>query len=116
MAATSTLLVSSVNFVTLMRTGGTSKRGETSARPVHEDHDVLGLFSPYEVHLDHPGNGLFQIGCAVSAFLTICLVVKATLPETPAYPREFEDGLERELGGSGAIRVGTPDHIRNGQR
>ena len=73
--------------------------------PVHEDHDVLGLFSPYEYTWTTTGRGLFQIGCAVSAFLGICLVVKANLPETPAYPREFEDGLEKELGGSGAIRV-----------
>lgn len=32
-------------------------------------------------------------------------------PDRPSYPREFEGGLERELGGSGGIRVTKSDPI-----
>lgn len=35
-------------------------------------------------------------------------MVKATYPDRPSFPREFEDGLERELGGAGATRVSSP--------
>jgi NADH dehydrogenase (ubiquinone) 1 beta subcomplex subunit 8 len=73
--------------------------------PVHEDNDILGMFSPEEYTHTKPGKGLFQIGCFVAAVFTLCGVVSLTYPDTPAAPREFEDGLERELGGPHAVRV-----------
>ncbi len=73
--------------------------------PVHEDHDILGMFTPYEYTWIAPGKGLFQIGLFIAAFLSVVGLVKLNLPEAPAYPREFEGGLERELGGPGALRV-----------
>jgi NADH dehydrogenase (ubiquinone) 1 beta subcomplex subunit 8 len=72
---------------------------------VHEDHDILGIFSPYEYTWVKSGKGLFQIGCFVALFLTVVYGVKLTYPDRVSYPREFEGGLERELGGAGALRA-----------
>ncbi|KAH6623695.1 hypothetical protein F5144DRAFT_584020 [Chaetomium tenue] len=73
--------------------------------PVHEDHDILGMFSTWEYTWVSPGKGLFQIGVFVAAFLTVCYGVKLTYADRKSYPREFEGGLEKELGGAGAMRV-----------
>jgi NADH dehydrogenase (ubiquinone) 1 beta subcomplex subunit 8 len=73
--------------------------------PVHEDHDILGMFSTYEYTWITPGKGLAQIGAFIVAFLSVVYVVKLTYPDRVSYPREFEGGLERELGGPGAVRV-----------
>lgn len=72
---------------------------------MHEDHDILGMFSPYEYTWVKTGKGLFQIGCFVAVFLSVCYGVKLTYPDRVSYPREFEGGLERELGGVGGIRA-----------
>ncbi|KAL2165603.1 hypothetical protein VTG60DRAFT_4256 [Thermothelomyces hinnuleus] len=73
--------------------------------PVHEDHDILGMFSPWEYTWIGTGKGLFQIGVFVAVFLSVCYGVKLTYPDRVSYPREFEGGLERELGGPGAVRA-----------
>lgn len=73
--------------------------------PVHEDHDILGMFSPYEYTWISPGKGALQFGAFVLTFLGVCYMVKLSYPDRPSYPREFEGGLEKELGGKGAIRV-----------
>jgi NADH dehydrogenase (ubiquinone) 1 beta subcomplex subunit 8 len=72
---------------------------------VHEDHDILGMFSPWEYTWITPGKGLFQIGVFIAVFLSVCYGVKLTYPDRVSYPREFEGGLERELGGAGGIRA-----------
>ena len=72
---------------------------------MHEDHDILGMFSPYEYTWVGTGKGLFQIGVFVAVFLSVCLGVKMGYSDRVSYPREFEGGLERELGGAGAIRA-----------
>lgn len=46
-----------------------------------------------------------MIGTFVATFLSLSAAVYAFYPDMPAYPREFEGGLERELGGPGAMRV-----------
>jgi len=76
--------------------------------PVHEDHDILGMFSPYEYTWTTPGKGLMQIGAFIVAFLGVLSVVKMTYPDKVSYPREFEGGLLNELGGVGAMRVSPP--------
>ena len=63
------------------------------------------MFTPYEYTWVGTGKGLLQIGTFVVAFLSVCLAVRATYPDMVAYPREFEGGLEKELGGRGALRV-----------
>jgi NADH dehydrogenase (ubiquinone) 1 beta subcomplex subunit 8 len=89
--------------------------------PVHEDNDILGMFSPEEYTHVTSGTAFFQLGCFVAAVLGLCGVVAMFYPDTPSVPREFEDGLERELGGPGALRVSFSlvptylniDHIRH---
>ncbi|KAK0841969.1 hypothetical protein LTR03_009601 [Friedmanniomyces endolithicus] len=56
--------------------------------PLHEDNDILGIFSPHEYTHVTPAWGLVQI---VSA------------------PRTFPDGLEKELGGPLAPRAAMTD-------
>ncbi|KAG5976922.1 hypothetical protein E4U55_007156 [Claviceps digitariae] len=73
--------------------------------PIHEDNDVLGIFSPYEYTWTTPGPGLVMIGTFVAVFLGVIGLVYLTYPDQPTYPREFEGGLERELGGPGAVRA-----------
>ena len=72
---------------------------------VHEDNDILGMFSPEEYTHVSSGTALFQLGCFVAAVFGLCGVVYIFYPDTPAAPREFEGGLERELGGPEAVRV-----------
>ncbi|KAK4462571.1 putative NADH:ubiquinone oxidoreductase 20.1kD subunit [Cladorrhinum samala] len=73
--------------------------------PVHEDHDILGIFSTYEYTWISPGKGLLQVGAFIAVFLSVCFGISLTYPDRVSYPREFVDGLERELGGAGAIRA-----------
>jgi NADH dehydrogenase (ubiquinone) 1 beta subcomplex subunit 8 len=72
---------------------------------VHEDHDILGMFSPYEYTWTTTGKGLAQIGAFITVFFGVLYAVKISYPDKRSYPREFEGGLEKELGGAGAIRV-----------
>ncbi|TPX16126.1 uncharacterized protein E0L32_004121 [Thyridium curvatum] len=76
--------------------------------PVHEDHDILGMFTPHEYTWVAPGKGLVQVAVFVAAFCGLLFVIKQTYPDKPVYPREFEGGLERELGGSGVPRARAP--------
>lgn len=46
-----------------------------------------------------------QFGAFVAVFLATMVGIKLTYPDVQSYPREFEGGLERELGGPGATRV-----------
>lgn len=71
--------------------------------PVHEDHDILGMFSPEEYTHFKPGWGLFLLGCSVATVLALCGVVGLTYPDKPSAPRTFPGGLDRELGGEGTI-------------
>ncbi|PFH58100.1 hypothetical protein XA68_14145 [Ophiocordyceps unilateralis] len=76
--------------------------------PVHEDNDTLGIFSPYEYTWTTDGPALIMIGSFLAVALTMSGIVYLTYPDRPAYPREFEGGLERELGGPGAVRARMP--------
>ncbi|KAJ9148834.1 hypothetical protein NKR19_g5841 [Coniochaeta hoffmannii] len=73
--------------------------------PVHENHDQLGMFTPYEYTWVSPAKGLFQSAIFIATVLGLCWVVKQTYPDKKSYPREFEGGLERELGGAGTVRA-----------
>jgi NADH dehydrogenase (ubiquinone) 1 beta subcomplex subunit 8 len=81
--------------------------------PVHEDHDVLGIFSPYEYTWVGSRTAFAQIGAFVVAFVGVCWVVGRLYPDKPSFPREFEGGLQRELGGPGAVRVSALYNYRN---
>lgn len=67
---------------------------------------MLGIFSPYEYTWTTTGQGAIMLGTFVAVFLSFSGLVYFYYPDRPAYPREFEGGLERELGGPGAVRVG----------
>lgn len=73
--------------------------------PVHEDNDILGMFSPEEYTHFTPGKGILLIGCWVASVLGLCGVVSLYYPDKPSAPRTFPGGLDRELGGEGAVIV-----------
>lgn len=75
--------------------------------PIHEDNDVLGIFSPWEYTWTTTGPGLIMVGSFITVFLGVTGIVYLNYPDMPSYPREFEGGLERELGGPGAVRVSS---------
>jgi NADH dehydrogenase (ubiquinone) 1 beta subcomplex subunit 8 len=65
----------------------------------------MGVFSLEEYTHTTPSMAIFQIGCFISAVLALCGVTAMLYPDKPSVPREFEGGLDRELGGPGAVRV-----------
>ncbi|KAI9733153.1 MAG: hypothetical protein M1818_007271 [Claussenomyces sp. TS43310] len=71
--------------------------------PVHEDNDILGMFSLEEYTHVTAGKAFFQLGCFIAAVFGLCGVVATVYPDKPSAPREFEGGLEKELGGLGAV-------------
>ncbi|KAL8700326.1 MAG: hypothetical protein Q9224_001016 [Gallowayella concinna] len=71
--------------------------------PVHEDNDILGVFSPHEYTHFTAAKGLFLNGCFIAAVLGLCGVVAIYYPDRPTVPRTFPGGLDRELGGKGAV-------------
>lgn len=73
--------------------------------PVHEDDDILAIFTPEDYTHIKPGKGFFLLGCWIASFLGLCQVVSIYYPDTPSVPREFPDGMERELGGPNALLV-----------
>ncbi|KAH6657507.1 NADH:ubiquinone oxidoreductase subunit [Truncatella angustata] len=77
--------------------------------PVHEDHDMMGMFTPHEYTWVSPAKGALQIGAFVATVFGLCWVIAQVYPDKQSFPREFEGGLERELGGSGAMRARSPD-------
>ena len=73
--------------------------------PLHEDNDILGIFSPEEYTHFTPGQSFLFIGMFAAAIGALAFVVSQTYPDRPAVPREFPGGLEAELGGPYAVRV-----------
>ncbi|RAL66922.1 hypothetical protein DID88_007704 [Monilinia fructigena] len=73
--------------------------------PVHEDNDILGMFSPEEYTHQKPGTAALQLGLFVASVFGLCAVVGIMYPDKQSVPREFEGGLERELGGPTAVRA-----------
>ncbi|CAG1961571.1 unnamed protein product [Fusarium graminearum] len=73
--------------------------------PIHEDNDVLGIFSPWEYTWTTAGPGAVMVGTFIAVFMSVTGIVYLNYPDRPAYPRAFEGGLERELGGPGATRA-----------
>lgn len=73
--------------------------------PVHEDNDILGIFSTEVYSHATPGHAALLFGTFVAATLGLCAVVYQFYPDKPAVPRTFGDGLEVELGGTRALLV-----------
>lgn len=70
------------------------------------------MFTTYDYTWISPGKGALQLGAFIALFVTVCFGIKQVYPDQPAYPREFEGGLEKELGGKGALRVGLFGPLR----
>ncbi|KAK7555313.1 hypothetical protein IWX49DRAFT_590011 [Phyllosticta citricarpa] len=74
--------------------------------PMHEDHDLYGMFSTWDYTHFTPGWGWVLFGTFVATFTGFCFTVKQLYPDKPFAPRTFgDDGLEKELGGPGALRA-----------
>ena len=73
--------------------------------PVHEDNDILGVFSPHEYTHYKPLFGFFLLSCFVATFMGVVGVVSMYYPDKPSVHRGFEGGLDKELGGEGAVPV-----------
>ena len=80
--------------------------------PVHEDNDILGMFSVETYTHFKPGWGLVCIGTFVAAFMGLVGVVSLYYPDKPSVGRGFEGGLDRELGGEGTVHVSTCADLR----
>ncbi|KAK5678657.1 hypothetical protein LTS10_009101 [Elasticomyces elasticus] len=76
---------------------------------LHEDNDILGVFSPEEYTHVTPGWGAVQISCFVVVFCSFCLVVRQYYPDRVSAPRTFPDGLEKELGGPLGVRAAVTE-------
>jgi NADH dehydrogenase (ubiquinone) 1 beta subcomplex subunit 8 len=73
--------------------------------PVHEDNDILGIFSLYDYTHMSPGMaGIMWLGF-IGCVGTLSYAVYTVYPDRPAFPKEYEGGLDRELGGMGAVRA-----------
>ncbi|KAI1007954.1 hypothetical protein K3495_g272 [Podosphaera aphanis] len=77
--------------------------------PVHEDNDILGMFSPYEYTHVKPKTAFIQVGYFIVSVLGMMGVVSLCYPDKQSAPREFEGGLEKELGGPNAVRARAPE-------
>ncbi|RAK77154.1 uncharacterized protein BO72DRAFT_448222 [Aspergillus fijiensis CBS 313.89] len=77
--------------------------------PVHEENEILGVFSPEQYTHVTPGKGILQIGAFIVAFLGLCGTVSLFYPDKPSVPRTFPDGLEKELGGPRAVPARKSD-------
>lgn len=73
--------------------------------PVHEDNEILGVFSPEQYNHVSSGKGFLHLGVFVAAFLSLCGVVSLYYPDKPSVPKAYVDGLEKELGGPNAVPV-----------
>ncbi|KAF2139926.1 uncharacterized protein K452DRAFT_299902 [Aplosporella prunicola CBS 121167] len=73
--------------------------------PVHEDNDILGIFSPEEYTHFTPGWGAVLFGTFVATVLGFSAVVSHMYPDKASVPKTYPDGLEAELGGPNALRA-----------
>lgn len=76
--------------------------------PVHEDNDILGIFSLEEYTHMSPGRGLLLWSGFIATILGLGYAVSQTYPDRPSAPKEYPGGLETELGGPRAPRVSVP--------
>ena len=73
--------------------------------PVHEDNDILGIFSPEEYTHFKPGWGAVLMGTFVASVLGLMAVTRVYYPDKISVPKTYPDGLEKELGGPLAVPV-----------
>ena len=72
---------------------------------VHEDNDILGVFSPEDYTHFTAAWGVVLWGCFLASGAVLMAAVYQYYPDTPTVPRTFPGGLEKELGGSNTVVV-----------
>ncbi|OOO08922.1 Mammalian uncoordinated homology 13, subgroup, domain 2 [Aspergillus oryzae] len=75
--------------------------------PVHEENEILGVFSPEQYTHVTSRKGFFHLGVFVATFLGFCGLVSFYYPDKPSVPRTYPEGLEKELGGPNAVKSTT---------
>lgn len=75
---------------------------------MHEDEDILGIFSLEEYNVMSGKMGMVMWGMFLGILGTLSFAVISTYPDRPSAPKEYLGGLEEELGGPGALRVSQP--------
>lgn len=73
--------------------------------PLHEDNDVLAIFSPEEYTHFKANWGWVLFGSFWAVFGSFAAVTYYLRPDKPSAPRTFPNGLEKELGGPDALRA-----------
>ncbi|KAI9892112.1 MAG: hypothetical protein M1814_001818 [Vezdaea aestivalis] len=71
--------------------------------PLHEDNDILAIFSPHRYTHAPPGKAIAQLLMFAATVYGLYKAVQLVYPDMPAVPKEYEGGLDRELGGKGAL-------------
>ena len=81
--------------------------------PLHENNDELMMLSPFDYTWATPKKAFQLLGATVVGFVALFMLPVHLIghPDRPTVPREFEGGLQRELGGPGAVRVGVPGDV-----
>ena len=74
------------------------------------------MFSPEEYTHFTPGKGFILLSCWVASVLGLCAAVSLTYPDKPSATRTFPGGLDKELGGKGAMLVCHALHSMSGAR
>ena len=72
---------------------------------MHEDNDILGVFSLHDYTHMSPAKVFACWGVFIATVTGLYYTVKANFPGRPSYPKEYEGGLEKEMGGAGAVRA-----------
>lgn len=72
----------------LMRYRWDKQEMRNYGEPVHEDNDILGVFSPHEYTHFTPGWGAVLLGTYIGAFGVLCAVVSLTYPDRVSLRRE----------------------------
>lgn len=73
--------------------------------PLHEDNDILGIFSTEPYSHFTARWGWVLMGSFVATVFGLCAAVQVYYPDKGSVPRTFPDGLEKELGGPRAMLV-----------
>ncbi|KAL9085300.1 MAG: hypothetical protein Q9159_004749 [Coniocarpon cinnabarinum] len=73
--------------------------------PIHEDNDMLAVFSPEPYTHAPPGRAAFHLLVFVAGVFGLCGVVYMYYPDRPSAPRTWSDGLGNQLGGERAKLV-----------
>ena len=78
---------------------------------MHEDEDMMGIFSLEEYTVMSGKMGMAMWGLFLSCLGGLSFAVYSTYPDRPSAPKEYPGGLEEELGGPGALRVSTRSQV-----